>query len=612
MFVSDATSICPNMTAPDPVAPPLLADMPTLVGTWDDLSAFRRRDLRSALSATARICAAPNLDCDPDDTPAPLPVMSCAYLNTRLFRQVPAAHGISEATFANIVSQLRFALRRLGGHEPLAFERAALQPAWQHLHKALTPHRQMALSSFMRFCDAQDIDPKAVPDHALEDFQTWRRQHTLCDDVPGRAQAVASNWTWARAHVPGWPDVALERPGMLQRYTFPFTDYPASLQADVARFLDRLACGDAGDIFPDGADDAHGPRSGLRPLRPRTIKGREHQMRQCLAAMVIGGRDPATITSLRDLVDPPEQAKAILAFFITRAGNKATTQTRAIGEVLCQVARLHCQLDAAVVDKIKWWAKRARPKQQVCISEKNMRRLQALLQPRKRLALLNLPLVLMREAADEQLQPRDAALLAMYGIALDILLVFPMRRANLAALHLDRHLQSSSTKSGLVDYITLAKDETKTEKAMLWPLPVDVATRLEVYLKRHRPHLATFSNRYLFPDTGTGGRSAHDMAVYMTELVERRTGCEFNLHLIRHFVVALFLERHPGQYDTARLLLGHAKSSYTIAVYDGLGAMAAARQLDVVLTHERGAAAILPPRPARKRPGQPRKPGQGG
>lgn len=99
---------------------------------------------------------------------------------------------------------------------------------------------------------------------------------------------------------------------MLQRYTLPFTDYPASLQADVARFLERLACGDAGDIFPDGADDAHGPRSGLRPLRPRTIEGRKHQLRQCLAAVVIGGRDPAAITLLRDLVDPPEQAKAIL------------------------------------------------------------------------------------------------------------------------------------------------------------------------------------------------------------------------------------------------------------------------------------------------------------
>jgi len=90
---------------------------------------------------------------------------------------------------------------------------------------------------------------------------------------------------------------------------------------------------------------------------------------------------------------------------------------------------------------------------------------------------------------------------------------------------------------------------------------VMVGTRLEAYLKRHRPQLAATGNRYLFPDTGTGGRSAHDMAVYMTELVERRTGCEFNLHLVRHFVVALFLERHPGHYDTARLILGHAKSS---------------------------------------------------
>ncbi len=66
--------------------------------------------------------------------------MSCAYLNTRLYRQPPSAHDIAETTFANVLSQLRFALRRLGGHESQAAERAPLQPAWQHLYDALTEH----------------------------------------------------------------------------------------------------------------------------------------------------------------------------------------------------------------------------------------------------------------------------------------------------------------------------------------------------------------------------------------------------------------------------------------------------------------------------------------
>lgn len=610
MFISATTQDRTAPTTSSPIAPPPLADMTGIVRSWTDLPDLRRRDLASAVAAALRICAVPDRDAGPDDPPPPPPVMSCAYLNARLFRDAPAAYGIrSPERFANILSQLRFALRRLSAHETLASERSPLTPAWERLHATLpTEHRRLALGSFMRFCSSHGIAPQAVTAGTLAGFEEWRRQRTLCDDVAARAQAVASNWTWARSHVLGWPDVALERPRMNQHYTLPFTAYPPALQADAKRFLDRLACGDPGDIFPDDAADRSGPRSRLRALRPRTIATRDHQLRQCLAAMVLGGRDPASITSLRDMVDPPEQAHAILTFFVRRAGNKRTSQTGAIGELLRQVARFHCRLDAAAVETITRWSRNAAPKLRLAISGKNMRRLQALMQPRIRHMLLNLPLILLREAADEQLRPRDAALLAMYAAALDLLLAFPMRRSNLAALRLDRHLQRLDPKTRLLDVITLSEDETKTGKAMLWPLPPEVATRLQTYLDRHRPHLAAHGNPYLFPNTGMGGRSAHDIAVELTKLVERRLGCEFNLHLVRHFVVALHLEHHPGQYETARHLLGHARSSYTIAVYDGLGTAAAAKQLDATLKHERSIGSAVP---AHRPPRRPQKPGRG-
>lgn len=178
-----------------------------------------------------------------------------------------------------------------------------------------------------------------------------------------------------------------------------------------------------------------------------------------------------------------------------------------------------------------------------------------------------------------------------------------MRRSNLAGLRFDQHLQRLDPRRNLVDYISLPSSETKNSKSMLWPIPERVSVLLETYAKRHRPQLTVSGNPYLFPQAGMKGRSAHDLAVGLTELVERRIGCPFNLHLVRHFVVALHFRRHPGQFDVARKLLGHAATSYTIAVYTPLEVDSAARSLDETLSVERAIPVSGTPR--RQRPRKP-------
>ena len=600
---NDVALIVPEALA----RPPLLAEMPDLIRGWTDLSDTKRRDLRSAVSSAMRIDAVPNSRQAPDAPPSPA-TMTCSYLNTRLFRQAHAIYGIkSRDRFSNILNLLRFILRRIGGHEPRYAGVHTLQAPWRRLHEALpTQHRQTALSGFMRFCSAQSVEPETVTTETLTNFEAWLLERTLCRDAPVRARAVASNWTWARAHVPGWPDVPLKRPRMREQYVRSFEAYPPSLRADAERYLARLAFSDVGEIFPDDVATKADARARRRKaLRPRTIAGRSFQLRQCLAAMVIQGRDPATITSLRQLVEPPEQARAIMNFYLDRAGGRRTSQTGAIGEVLRQLARFHCKLEPEAADRIAFWARNAAPGQQVCISEKNRLRLQALLEPHVTNKLLNLPETLMKEAAAPELTPRAAALLALYATALNILIAFPMRRSNLAGLHLDQHLQRLDPKGKLVNYISLSLSETKTDNPMLWPLPARVGALLEAYVKRHRPQLARPGNPYLFPNTKVGPRSAHDLAVGLTELVEGRIGCEFNLQLVRHFVVALHLRHHPGQYDVARKLLGHSATSYTIAVYAPLEVDSAARLLDETLTLERTASHPPPTAPLRRPPGRP-------
>src|SRR4051812_17579483 len=90
------------------ITPQSFAQVALLVPSWPDLSDRRRRDMTSALLATARMLGRP-LNTVPCDV---------GWLNARLFRRPPAAFGIGAKRFRNIMSGLREVLRRLGCHAP--------------------------------------------------------------------------------------------------------------------------------------------------------------------------------------------------------------------------------------------------------------------------------------------------------------------------------------------------------------------------------------------------------------------------------------------------------------------------------------------------------------
>ena len=146
------------------------------------------------------------------------------------------------------------------------------------------------------------------------------------------------------------------------------------------------------------------------------------------------------ITSLRDLAHPPERAKAIIRYFYNRVrGGKPSPMASRVALTLLLVARDHCRLPAAAVQKIATWGRRIKMPEPPGLTEKNMHCLRALIEPRPRAMLLWCPQELMRRAADPALSPPDAARLAMYAVAAEILLVCPMRRKNLAELRIDQH-----------------------------------------------------------------------------------------------------------------------------------------------------------------------------
>ena len=582
-----------------------LADARRYVLACETISDSARRNHLSQLSGIESVCG----------LPAAAVELTCPNLRRLLYRKQPMASGFTAQRFGKLVGSLRFAMRGLGLHAPKP-SRDRLDPMWRPLFEALPDYRQVALSGAVGFFSDSGFRPDDFPADALELFETFITDFTLEPDPAGLARRTASNGNWARANTSGWSNLPeLRRPRMREHYTPSLESCPPSLRDDARRWLDGLACIDHEEIYHDDVPARTGRRR-RRAARPRTLQTREYQLRQAIAALTLQGVPVEEIHTLRDLVAPIEHASLIRRFFLARHGDEPNSQVAGILEVLRQIAKYHCKLPARDVAVIAGWVSDARPDWKDGMTEKNRRRLRALIQLRPRAMLLNFPRELLRRAEDglkaaacpgaktKTLTPKAAARLVAYAVALEIELVFPMRRENLAGLHLDQHLQRLGPRGRRVTHIFLSKSEMKNRHGMEWELPKESCDLIETFAQVHRPHIAHPANRFLFPGPGLEHRSAHELALGLCELIGRELGLELNIHLLRHFAGWVYLKNHPGEYEVLRQALGHKSLEVTKACYTGLEDDASARHFDDNVLLERAAtrdvAAAAFRRPTRK------------
>ncbi len=583
-------------------AAPITAEqLRRMIPTWADLSLDRRRGLDSAIKRVVEIVSV-------DGTSL---LLACESLNAKLFSRPPAAYGLTSQRFGNVVSSLRVAMRRVGACDPDVRGADKLNASWRALRQLLPEYRDRTLATFMGFCSAHNIDPNDVGQPTLEAFETWLRTRTLTDGIPKLVRETASNWTWAAANVAGWPQGIIEKPGMRRFYTLPLTDYSTAFQEDIERYLSHLAGTDDSDPFADDPfADGPVPHATFRGRRgyaaERTVTTRRYHLRQAAAALVLdGGMDPQGLTTIRDLVTPIERAKVILNFYFSRAKKQATTQTGGIYELLRQIAVYEARVSPADLARFKHWSQRVVPPPRKGMAEENRRRLIALLEPRTTGALLNLPWEMLKQIEKGKLTPMAAARVAAYAAALAILLSFPMRKDNLAKLQLTMHLKRLDPSSRRLTHIFLSASEVKGGTGFEWPLEAETAALVELYINKYRPLLAAPGNPFLFVGPGLKSRSAHELGEGLTSLVEKQLGVPINVHLMRHFGVAIYLRRNPGKYEVARQVLGHKKTSTTVIYYTGLEADAAARHFGESVLAERTqgkklAAAVFAPKRRKK------------
>jgi integrase len=535
-----------------------------------DLPSRRREEISSALRTIGRV-----LKKSPEDILA-----HPRLLGPRLAQVAPIAAGISRARWNNIRSLARAGLALV---QPMAPGRHLnkLSPGWQRLSDQLERGERTALSRFMRFCSALGVEPEAVIVETVESF----REHL--DHTIKRPKEIfsmmARAWRRAQAAVPDWPTTMIDVP-TTNRWVLPISALPQSFSDDCEVWLDRLAGRDLLDEMP------------FRPVRASTIKIRRWQLREFASAVVLRGRDPNTIISLRDLVEI-ETFKEGLRFFLARTDGKPSNTIFNIAAALKAAAQHHVRVDAEHLSRLRAIVNRLNPGRDGLTAQNNARLL-PFDDPNNVAALLNLPAKLMTLAARAR-RRRERALLAQIAAAIEILIFAPIRRHNLANLDIEKNLVLSG--NGEMLHIVIPAEDVKNREPIEHPLPEISAKLITRYVEGFR--LTTKGNTALFPGKTGGAKRPHVLAGQISRTIHAHTGLTVNVHLFRHLDAKLYLDHNPGGYEVTRRVLGHRSITTTIRSYTGREKAAAARHFDKTILGIREDAAektVVRERPKKK------------
>ena len=518
------------------------------------LPARRRQEMRSALRTIARV-----LDKPLERIPA-----NPRLLAARLCEVAPSACGISRVRWNNIRS---LACAALGLVQPMSpgRQRNALSPAWSRLFEQLgSPDLMTSLSRFLRFCSARGIDPDNVYSETFNQFRLFLADTLL--KKPGQVYArTVRAWRAAQAAIEDWPRLTVQGPERHNKWTLGWERFSPSLRQDFNVWRERLA----------GRELLAFEEMPIRPVKPGTLARREWQVRAVASALVHRGRDPATICSLRDLVEI-DAIKQGLRYFLDRHSNRPTTAIADMAAALKAIAQHHVHVDAAHLDQLRAIVRRLAPDRRG-LTQANRARLRQLDDQHNALSLLNLPAALMGAGARHS-NRRRGAVQAQLAVAIEILLMAPIRIGNLARLDLERHLVRPGRGNGF--HIVIEPEEVKNREPLEYPLPAETVQLIERYLCNHRPYLAPLSSTALFPGRGGGPKHPQAFGLQISQTVRHHTGLRVHAHLFRHIAGKLFLDANPGAYEVIRRVLGHRSIDTTTSYYTGLETAAAVRHFD--------------------------------
>lgn len=500
---------------------------------------------------------------------------------------------ITAARWSNIKSSVRAAMAAVGLKADRSRRVLPLNAAWSHCRDSLaTKADRDALSRFMGWASAREIDPAAV---TLAEFEAFEEERVaLSDHGNPRENALYARRAWNRAcrTAQDWPGQPVPQPSEAIWKAPDFSIYPDSLGDQLDHLWKKM-----GEAAP--FDNDH------RPLRQVTIDGYRTRLRVFAGMLVEDGVDPASLSSVEALLDPELVKRGLTRIVADGSGGRWRTVTTT-ATALVSIAR-HAGLPGAHIKTLQETRNKAQRKTpSPSLTALNKGRLAPLKGADVLLRFIGLPaaerVATERAAAKGDLRKIDLNR-AQTAAAMEILLTVPLRASNLAKLRLGKTMIRMGAADAPQWRIVFEPDDMKSARPYEAYVSGPPAELIAWYVDVIRPQLSSNTAGWLFPsDACSSGHKTHPtLRRQLQRLIKMRTGLQFHAHLFRHFAVMLYLREYPTDYETPRRLLGHASITTTTQIYAELGSSEAIARYDQIVLRHREDAVVACGSPQRRR-----------
>lgn len=471
----------------------------------------------------------------------------------RLDRLSPAMAGMTDQSFANMKSRLRKAFRLARGLLFNPRSRYALTGDWGELQASLDTKMQRATSRLCHFAASQGVLPRHMSDAVIERFVVHLRDEAMVGDWEGTLRSSIKAWNKLAASRDNLPQLT-PPPSKRTSYWIAQSEWPPSLVEELEAFLKSLSS-------PSGFEMKR-----TKPLKPGTIQQYRYNVTIIVSALAQTGTPMSALPHLADVVRP-EHVDRALRFLRDRSGGTITSQmfqialrVRAIAQ-WCNVAAN----DLARLDLI-FYSVRDQRESKRGMTAKNRELLDKLEDQRFADRVQLLPIILL-ERAMKNPDKRSSTSRARTAMAIELLLVCSVRRANLVNLELDKSIRKIGQGDDAYWIIEHDASEVKNEEDLRFRLPGPTAAMLEIYLKEWRPRLCPEPNPWLFPAADGSCINPKTMAYAISAQSKRVLGVTITPHQFRHISVELFLMDHPDALFTISQHLGHRDVNTTRRYY---------------------------------------------
>jgi integrase len=534
------------------VKPTTLSALKARIVNHPALTEQQRRDMASAINGLAKAAGLP-LTQIPTDV---------AHLRRILREAHPVRLGISRKRFGNMKALLVGAMRLVGLVETPPKAKAHSADWKAFLHLAMVRQQAWGISRFAAFCSSREMGPSDVTNATLREYEKWLGTFLIEGD-PAKAARTAGNNFNAIVRRGGLDRPLLDLRRGDRYLARPLDTYLPSFQADLERYIERLR---KPDLFSED-----GPTQPLKEMSLRNIRA---HVRQLADAAVTAGYSQNSFISLKEVVQVPV-LRAAAEVIQARTAKEFSGTLHNILSTARNIAFHYVKLpakDLEQIDKAKAVVAKGSGYNDPHLTEKNQGRLAQFVDGQNYKNLVLLPNKLMAQANKAKGSPRSA-LDALVAVAITILLACPMRAKNLASLDIQKHLIAHKKGKKIFYGIHVPKTEVKNRQDIDADFSEPMTILIRDYLAYHHPVLAAETTAF-FPRPDGRPRDPGKLGELVEERIHKWLGLNVNMHFFRHLAAMQYLEAFPGQYESVRRFLGHAKIDTTTGYYAPLSTKA--------------------------------------